>query len=317
MKLSRHISLASLAILASVAAGTIALSAALASTAAARCAVVIKLGKGLYSDANCMTDGGSKEYINVKTGGTYLGGVRECAEVENPMTETGEYTEENCQNKAGQLRWIEVVRLQKAEFLSALWLESGSPVSAILSTESEGELELVGNNGGGLGIKVAVLCSGILDGWIGPNGLDYTSELLTLAGTAVPSTALTGTPLACTNNANCTKPEVWADAPWESETVLMVVGTETFYVDLLFNAGWTMQCEILGTKVEELCSAAETAVKLTNEVSGTVDTEFSFAFQALAELSLDNCTSGGTETGEVNGLGILLESGVTLSVSSE
>jgi hypothetical protein len=213
---------------------------------------------------------------------------------------------------------VVVASASAVEFLLALWLDGGAPVSAELLLENEGELELVTLNGGGFGVVAKVLCSGILDGSVSPESLDFISELLTLAGVAVPLTALTGTALLCTNIQNCTEPEVWAaNLGWETEVELMVDGTETFFVDLILNGGWYAQCLVLGITTSETCTSTETAVLLTNEANGTVDGEFSDAFQTLAGLKLGNCTVGGAETAEVNGLGITLESGVTLSVSSE
>jgi hypothetical protein len=208
-------------------------------------------------------------------------------------------------------------------FIPALWLESGVAVSSTLLVETEGELELISKNAGGLGIASKVLCSSILDGWIGTGGLDFISELLTLGGVAVPSTELTGTALLCTNISNCTEPEVWASKlGWETEaelteTVAEDGGTTVSFNDLIFNSGWYVQCLILGVTASETCSAPEAAAKLTNEAGGTVDNEFSDEIQEHSALKLGNCTLGGTETSEINGLEITLAPGVTLSVSSE
>ncbi len=211
-----------------------------------------------------------------------------------------------------------VASASAVEFLLALWLDGGSSVSAQLNVENEGELELIFLNGGNLGVHVKVLCSGILDGWVEPESLGFMSELLTLAGVGVPLTVLTGTALLCTNEENCTEPEVWmAGTGWETESELMVDGPETFFVDLILNGAWYIQCLVLGVTINETCTAPETAVKLTNEANGTVDGEFSDAFQVLAGLKLATCTVGGAESGEVNGLAVVLETGNSLSVSSE
>jgi len=216
---------------------------------------------------------------------------------------------------------VAVSAASAVEFLLALWLEGGSPVTSILLVESEGELELTGLNAGNLKIKVKVLCSGILDGWVGPESLDFISELLVLGGTrAIPTATLTGEALLCTNIENCTEPEVWADVPFESEVELMVDGAETFFVDLLFKAGYYVQCLVAGVTIAELCEQTEAnpgIVKLTNEANGTVDGEFLDSFQTLGGGVLGTCTLGGAESSEVSGLGITLETGVSLSVSSE
>jgi len=207
------------------------------------------------------------------------------------------------------------------EFLLALWLANGEPVTAALLVETEGELELTSLNAGGLGITTKLLCSGILDGWVGPESLDFISELLSLNGTLIPTTVLTGTPLLCANSGNCTEPEVWADVPFETEVELMIDGASTILVDLLLKAGWYAQCLILGVTASELCESPTegTAGEVTNEANGTVAGLLSQAFQELSGGLKGTCSLGGAETAEVQsvGAGITLEPGVTLSVSSE
>lgn len=206
------------------------------------------------------------------------------------------------------------------EFLLAEWLEAGAKITAAKASDGEASaLELVSLNGGGLKVKVIVLCSGILDGTVGPASEGSITELLTLAGVAISTTTLSGTGLVCTGDENCTEPLVWASGlPWKTELELMVDGTETFFVNLLISAGYYVECLILGVSFNETCSVAETAVKTTNETGGLVGQEFSDVFQVLAGLKLANCTSGGTEAAEVNGLGtLLLTSGAALTASSE
>jgi hypothetical protein len=201
-------------------------------------------------------------------------------------------------------------------FLLAQWLFNGAAVTTALLTEAPGELELVNTNAGGLGVTSKLLCSGIFDGWVGPESLDFTSEVLTLTGALVSSTELVGTNTAeCSNIANCESPKVWPDGiPGETEVELMVDGTEEFFVDLLFKAGWYVECTILGFKISELCSAEQTAVQLTNEATG-VDSTFSDAFQTLAGLPLALCGESLREVGEVNGLGTTIDPEGTLTVS--
>jgi hypothetical protein len=199
-------------------------------------------------------------------------------------------------------------------FLLAQWLFNGAAVTTALLVEGAGEVEIVNTNAGGLGVTSKILCSGGGDGWVGPESLDFGSEVLTLTGVLVSSTALVGQTAECTNSSNCENPQVWPDGvPGESEVELMVDGTEEFFVDLVFNAGWYVECTILGFKVAELCEAAETAVQLTNEAAG-VDATGSDAFQTLAGLKLAIC-GGSREVGEVNGLGVTKDPEGTLAVS--
>jgi hypothetical protein len=207
------------------------------------------------------------------------------------------------------------------EFLLALWLLNGVAVSSPVLVDIEGELTLTSLNGGGLGVKAAALCSGILDGFVEAESKDLITELLTLAGAAVSLTELVEPGLTCTNTENCTEPLAWADLPaagWVTEAELMVDGAETFFVDLILNGGYEVFCMGGVIPFSELCEAAETAVKLTNEAGGTIDAEFSDPFQTLAGLPLGTCSSGGANSGEVTGLGIILDAeGPTLAVSSE
>jgi hypothetical protein len=199
-------------------------------------------------------------------------------------------------------------------FLLAQWLFNGAAVTTALLVEGAGEVEIVNTNAGGLGVTSKILCSGVGEGWVGPESLDFGSEVLTLTGVLVSSTELVGKAAECTNSLNCESPQVWPDGvPEESEVELMVDGTEEFFVDLVFNAGWYVECTILGFKVAELCEAAEIAVQLTNEAAG-VDASGSDAFQTLAGLKLAIC-GGSREVGEVNGLGVTKDPEGTLAVS--
>jgi hypothetical protein len=215
---------------------------------------------------------------------------------------------------------VVVASASAVTFLLAEWLINNAPVTGILLVESTGELELIGLNGAGIGIKSAVLCSGTFDGWIGEDGLDWNTELLNLSKEAISSTELSGLALTCTNIKECTTPTVWPDgiAPPGMETLAVLIEETGFtgFADLLFNAGWYVECTSILGKISELCSAAETAVQLTNEANGTVNAEFSDAFQLLAGLTLATCTAGGAETGEVNGLGIITPDAGTLEISS-
>jgi hypothetical protein len=206
-------------------------------------------------------------------------------------------------------------------FLLAEWLVGGSAVTTELSVDAEGELLLEDTKVPIIG-KVAVLCSGILEGTINSNGKDETKELLNLAGEAISLTALSGLALSCTSETGpCTGIEVWAiNLPWPTDLELMVEGTESFFADLILmkgeaNPGWAVFCKNLS--VEDICEALEGVSQKTNEGSN-VDTNFTEAFTELAELKLGSCTQGGVESAIVEGLGtILLVEGGTLAVSSE
>jgi hypothetical protein len=198
------------------------------------------------------------------------------------------------------------------EFLLAEWLVNG-PISAELETNTEAELlveETV------IGIKIAALCSEILDGTINQNGEDLVTELLDILGNPIDMTILVEPGLLCANVQNCPEPLVWADnMPWRTKLELMDVGTEIFFADLFFNAGFHLVC--MGNGTSDLCEAAESVAKVTNEAAG-LDEEFSEAFTELAGLKLANCTTAGAEKGILEGLGLVLVTlGGTLLASSE
>lgn len=204
------------------------------------------------------------------------------------------------------------------EFLLALWLVGGVAVAANLPADAEGEL-LLEDNKTALG-KINILCSGILDGTVGPESKDELTKLLSLGTlhTDISTIVLTEPGLPCTDQSGlCGEPLVWAEElPWDTEAELMIDGPETFFVDLILNGAYYIIC--MSTGIEDLCFSAETAVKLTNEAGGVVDNEFSEAFQLLAGLTNGTCNLGGANSGVVESLGtLLLASGESLTVSSE
>ncbi|HEX4115277.1 MAG TPA: hypothetical protein VHY18_05330 [Solirubrobacteraceae bacterium] len=60
-------------------------------------------------------------------------------------------------------------------YLLAEWLVGGSAVTTELLVEMSGEL-LMEDTTGALGAPVMVLCSWVLDGWMGPNSLGPLTE---------------------------------------------------------------------------------------------------------------------------------------------
>lgn len=200
-------------------------------------------------------------------------------------------------------------------FLLAEWLIGGEKLEAALAVEQTGELTLINTNGGGDGLRVEILCSGTLDGTVGPASADEITELLNLAKEAISLTALTGLALECTNSKDCTEPLVWAEElPWKTELELMEDGGASFFVDLLINGRYYAECLVLGISMNELCEAPTTAVAITN--GPPVTATFSEAFQELAELKLGSC-AGRAETAIVEGSATITPDAGTLTVSSE
>jgi hypothetical protein len=186
-------------------------------------------------------------------------------------------------------------------FLLALWLAKGVAVTAPLTAEAEGELTLEDSAAG-----AAVLCSGILDGWVGPESLDEISEVLELVThNLISKTQLVEPGLVCTNLKSCEEPLVWADElPWQTEAELVEDVGGPFFAVLILphpgggNIGWHIACmkNIIGT--EDLCSAPEGVAQLTLE-GATLLASFSEAFRELTEVKPATCTLFGGETGLV------------------
>jgi len=203
-------------------------------------------------------------------------------------------------------------------FLLAEWLEGGVGLTATLLAEIKGELALSETLDG---ININALCSGILDGNIGPNGADEITELLNLAAGSISLTALTGTALECLNTENCAEALAWAQGlPWLTLLVLMEDGSETFFADLLTpekaggEVAYEVECMSLG--LSDLCAVEEAAALVENAAEG-LNIEFTDAFTELAGLKLANCTTAGAEKGVVTGLGIMTSDGTGTLTASE
>ncbi len=208
-------------------------------------------------------------------------------------------------------------------FLLASWLVSGGAVAATTLTEASGELLL--ENEKSIAGKVALQkCSNILFGDVGPNSADDITEVLTLGGVAVSSTALIGTAVTCELEAICeNSSKVWAvNLPWLTELELWEEGTESGFVDLLTphtgggNVGWYVECKSILTVSEE-CTTPLAVASQTNEATGVLAT-FSEPFTVLMGAKLALCSGNNEESGVVEGGGLTtIPGGGVLSVSAE
>jgi hypothetical protein len=210
------------------------------------------------------------------------------------------------------------------QFLLAEWLVGGVTVVTELTTQTTAELALEDTKA--LVGKVKILCSFILDGWVGPNALGWVSEVLNLTGEAISSTPLSGLALECTAQEGCessSAPKVWpVNLGWETETAL-VEYTSNFFA-LLFlphsgggNPGWEIECLVLGTATSDECKTPESDAELTLEGT-TLLGKFSRTFTETTEAKLASCSQGGEETGIFEGeSSIALTGGGELTSSSE
>jgi hypothetical protein len=216
-----------------------------------------------------------------------------------------------------------------ATFLLAEWLVGGAAVTTELTSETSGELLLEDTKVPIIG-HATVLCSGIFAGWVGPNSLDWVSEVLNAAKEAISTTPLTGLALSCTAQSGCetnTTVSVYpVGLPWVSETELLEQETPvlTFFADLTKSAngtalGWEItNCLVIGSAMEDECTTSEGSSEFSLENTTTLLGAFSTIFTGLSGLSLASCKEGGAGSGVVEGSGpITLTAGGTLSVSSE
>lgn len=206
-------------------------------------------------------------------------------------------------------------------FLLAEWLVNGGAVTTELASTTVGELLLEDT-----ALKADVLCTGSFDGWVGPNSLDYISEVLTSGGVATGA-PLSGQSITCTAQSTCASspaPVVWpVNLPWETEAELMEDEGLIYFVDLLTakngnGVGYELECTVLGIKSSDECTATPGVAELTLDAGVQLLGNFSDAFTELAEAKLGHCTFAGGETGIVEGGGLFtLTGGGELTVSSD
>jgi len=209
-------------------------------------------------------------------------------------------------------------------FLLAEWLANGTALAEGVEkiTETVGTIlledtkTLLGASG--------VVCSGIILGTVGFDGLDVISEVLNMAKETIGGT-LTATALSCTEQTVCEEPLVWPlHLPWSTLLELMEVGGEIFFVDLIEEGetkvgtpGWEVECMKTITKPEDNCTATG-IIRLSLESTLLLGT-FEDAFNELAELPLATCTQSKEATGIVASIAtpLSLVNGETLNASSE
>ena len=205
--------------------------------------------------------------------------------------------------------------------LLAEWLLKGSKVTAETLIEIKGGITF-GDSKGILGSPAAVECSWSLDGWVGPNSLDYISEALNVASESIG--VLGGLALECTAKEGCetnTKPSVnFLGLPWESEVDLLEQTGGPFFADFLTKKGGgtlgveITNCLVLGSAHEDECTTERGVAELRLEGT-TLLFILSDAFTTLAGVKPMLCTASGEESGVIRGEEALSVS--ELSASSE
>lgn len=207
--------------------------------------------------------------------------------------------------------------------LESTWLEDAIKVAAAQEAKITGELALTDLNVPVFG-ATTVLCSGILDGTIGPGKVDLITDILNLSGTLEEALAVlnslevseTNSMLNCVADKGACQPEgelAWVTPyglPWDTEITL----SGTTFLDLLLSEkgvpGYEVECEnpLVG-KVTDRCQG-NTSAGLFNEAGGLLS-EFN---ETLSEKG--NCSQGGSGAGDLVGNGfVTLNNGLTLTVS--
>jgi hypothetical protein len=211
-------------------------------------------------------------------------------------------------------------------FLLAEWLVGGVVVTAELPIQISETILLEDNKVPIIG-KATILCSGFLDGWVGPNSLDWISEALSLNGEAISNTLGVGKSLDCVAQSGCetnTPVLVWPfGMPWTTEAELLEETGGPFFADLIRSAngpeiGWEIEnCLVLGSAMTDTCKTTVGVAQLLLE-GAVLHGIFSTEFTLLAELELATCEKGGIGSGVVEANGtITLTGGGELMPSSE
>jgi hypothetical protein len=194
--------------------------------------------------------------------------------------------------------------------LLAEWLFNGAAITALLPLEATGEgliATLV------LGIEaVGILCRGIFDGSVGPNGEGEVTKVLNSAKEEIGSN-LVGLSLSCevetSFNSECGAvgglAEIWVDnLPWHSNLFLMEN-------ELILDA--SLGTTITGPGYHVLCSNGKE--NLCVGPSSATMTNLATDVEAASDATSEKipCTTG---EGDNTGTGLIFEEPGTLQVSS-
>lgn len=171
--------------------------------------------------------------------------------------------------------------------LLAEWLNGTAAITTLTSTEGNGTLLLEDTSN-----KGAVECTGTLDGSVGANGEDETTEVLqagvakTLAAPLTNCTAATGS--ACAKEADIeVGPE---ELPWHTLLYLTEAGALR---DEVQSAGYSVKCLVIGILITDECKG-KSSFEIKNVAGGV---------ELLGEATpKSNCSIGGNNTGKIEPL---------------
>jgi hypothetical protein len=190
--------------------------------------------------------------------------------------------------------------------LAAEWLVGGNKILAALTATNTAEV-LFEDSGSGL----AIVCSMLFDGTIGPGGGDNVTSILTLAGVEVTAAA----PLLCKREAVCEESATeieWSPVglPWKTTLILLT----TLFEDLFFSMKYKFACLVLKVLVSDECTTPNEAGGgsgfLATNVAGGVE----LSGKAIPSA---NCTAGGNGSGVIQFVSSLVTSPEGLVAVSE
>ena len=192
--------------------------------------------------------------------------------------------------------------------LLAEWLVEAKPVLTLTSVVIEGELLLEDTSN-----KAGITCSGKFIGSVGPSGEDEVTSVEKLGGGVVGELPTGG--IVCKSETICenSTTDVLAfprNLPWHTLAYLEEVSK--LFRDLVFSAGYDVECLVLGIKIVDECTATNASDELVNGVT---------TVEALGALTpLGNCSIGGAGTGNIENVGAnstLSLTGQPVTISSE
>ena len=180
--------------------------------------------------------------------------------------------------------------------LAAEWLEGAVAIPTAQASTTTGSLLLEDNKA--FGTKGSVTCSAILDGTVGPGGVDSITAVLTSAGASLESLVV-GKSLLCEadEGSACAKAtaespiEVWPTAtlPWKTLAFLTEAGG---FRDGVFGAGYEVLCLVLGVNLTDECTTAAASFPIENGTSIEV-----LVPNGAVQSPNANCTVGGSGAG--------------------
>lgn len=193
--------------------------------------------------------------------------------------------------------------------LLAEWLIGNKGVTTLTSVVIEGELLLEDTSN-----KAGITCSGKFIGSVGPSGEDEVTSVQSLTGGAVSELGGAGG-LVCKSETICenSATDVIAfprNLPWH--TLAYLEEATKLFRDLVFSAGYDVECLVLGIKIVDECTATNASDELVNGAT-TVE-----AKGALTPLG--TCSIGGAATGNIENVGVnstLTLTGEAVFISSE